>query len=373
MSDRKNAHTKIKRRRAVRFSTALLVLAVLSACGNGIDRDPPVGRTVFSFEDTSRPSYTGSDLRPLVTTVWYPARSGTAETAWRIGIFLPGHGAVDAPMADSAERLPLIVLSHGTGGAAAQLSWLAEELVQEGYLVAAVNHHGNTAAEPNYHPQGFALWWERATDVSVVIDRLLASSKFADRIDTDRIGVAGFSLGGFTALLTAGARVDRNQWRAFCEATPDDVSCRLPPEAGFSPDTMVTTLTSDPWAVASLKRAGDSYRDDRIKAAFLIAPVLNAALTQESLQSIVVPVALTVGDGDQQAVANDNAVPMLRAIPESTLTLLPQVSHYTFLSRCSLKGRVFVRALCAERGDVSRVDTHRRVAADAVAFFDQAL
>jgi dienelactone hydrolase len=41
---------------------------------------------------------------------------------------------------DSGKR-PLVVLSHGTGGGAAGMAWLAETLASNGYIVAAVNHH----------------------------------------------------------------------------------------------------------------------------------------------------------------------------------------------------------------------------------------
>lgn len=39
--------------------------------------------------------------------------------------------------------------------------------LRRGYVVAAVNHHGNTSREP-YLPHGFLLWWERAKDLTAV-------------------------------------------------------------------------------------------------------------------------------------------------------------------------------------------------------------
>ena len=44
-------------------------------------------------------------------------------------------------------KRPLVLLSHGTGGSAVMLAWLGETLARAGYVVAAINHHGNTATE----------------------------------------------------------------------------------------------------------------------------------------------------------------------------------------------------------------------------------
>jgi predicted dienelactone hydrolase len=54
-----------------------------------------------------------------------------------------------------------VLLSHGPGGAASDLGWLAETLARAGYAVAGVDHHGNTSTEP-YVAEGFAFIWEQA-------------------------------------------------------------------------------------------------------------------------------------------------------------------------------------------------------------------
>ncbi|MDP1013597.1 hypothetical protein Q6293_28055, partial [Klebsiella pneumoniae] len=76
--------------------------------------------------------------------------------------------ADEAPIAPSHAQYPLLLLSHGTGGTASSLDWMAAALSANGYIVAGVNHPGNTALEPLTR-EGFMLWWERATDVSEVL------------------------------------------------------------------------------------------------------------------------------------------------------------------------------------------------------------
>ncbi|MEO8922853.1 MAG: hypothetical protein ABI330_08520, partial [Caldimonas sp.] len=88
---------------------------------------------------------------------------------------------VDAPMTAEPAKLPLIVVSQGTGGSAAAIAWLGETLAGNGYIVAAVNHHGNTAAEDEKRLEGTLIWWDRPRDLSVFIDKLLSDPRFLAR------------------------------------------------------------------------------------------------------------------------------------------------------------------------------------------------
>lgn len=113
----------------MRLRATLVLVLALSAFGVGCAEPPqratPVGRVHRAFADAERPAWQGDGVRPLAATVWYPAAAGSVESDWSIGVFEFGRGAVDAAMAPGDAR-PLVVLSHGTGGSAAQLSWLAE-------------------------------------------------------------------------------------------------------------------------------------------------------------------------------------------------------------------------------------------------------
>ena len=73
------------------------------------------------------------------------------------------------------------------------LAWLAEALARSGYVVAAVNHHGNTSAEPEPTAEGFMLWWERAVDLSRVLDRLVHDEQLGAVIELHEGLVVNFS------------------------------------------------------------------------------------------------------------------------------------------------------------------------------------
>jgi predicted dienelactone hydrolase len=98
-------------------------------------------------------------------TVWYPAESGAEEieivSPPKKSLWIADRAAPGAARLSPLQRYPLVVLSHGLGGSAAQLAWLGAALARRGFVAAAVNHPGNSVENANT-PEGFALRWERA-------------------------------------------------------------------------------------------------------------------------------------------------------------------------------------------------------------------
>ncbi|MCT9820765.1 alpha/beta hydrolase [Microbacterium sp. W1N] len=269
--------------------------------------------------DPSRPRWDGDGARPIRVTVWEP----------------PGDGPH-----------PVVLLSHGTGGRVSDLAWLAEPLAADGILVAGVDHHGNTAAEPAYLPEGFALVWERPRDLSFLLGHLLATR---GDVDAGRVGVAGFSLGGYTAMALLGARID--PYVATAVLTGE---APLPPLPEF-PDLIASLheRAPVPELLAHARDGSVSLRDDRVRGAFAIAPSIGPLVETASLGEITAPLMLWWGDADDNAVPADNARRYLDAVPTASgRSLGPEVGHYEFLG--------------------ASADPHRardRVAADATAFF----
>jgi predicted dienelactone hydrolase len=75
-----------------------------------------------------------------------------------------------------------------------------------------------------------------------------------------------------------------------------------------------------------------SYRDERVRCVFAIAPVLAEAFTPAGLAPIETPVKIVVGEADTFAPARTNAMRFASLIQRAELTLLEgQVAHYTFL------------------------------------------
>ena len=162
------------------------------------------------LHDDNRSDWDDVSPRPVAWSCWYPVTEEAADAVRRCGDedagspFVRAETARDAALSDAFAEWPLVLLSHGTGGSAGSLSWLADRLVRCGHVCIGVNHHGNTATEP-YRAEGFLCWWERALDLSFVLDRLDEIPRLKGRVDRGRVGVVGFSLGGHTALALAGA------------------------------------------------------------------------------------------------------------------------------------------------------------------------
>jgi predicted dienelactone hydrolase len=332
-----------------------------------------VGVAQRAFSPTEPYNWRGAQTHALVTTIWYPASADANEQPQWLGnpqtpFAALGKAAPDAALAPTPARIPLIVLSHGTGGSALMMAWLGTQLAAHGYIAAAVNHPGNNATEP-YQAQGFILWWERAKDVSQVIDQMLADKTFAGRVDPKRIGAAGFSLGGYTMIAIAGGITRRSLFQDFCKSPQADGICLSPPEFPDLVEKFAKAdemAKNDPEMQASLRHASDSYRDPRVRAVFAIAPALGPAFSSDSLEKINIPVAILAGTADKNVPVASSAQFFAKHIPHAQLTLLPSVPHYTFLATCSKTAQPL---LCADPEGIDRDAVHDKAASLALKFF----
>jgi len=152
----------------------------------------PVRRLQVKVEDKTRPtprhrSFAGSSSRKMQISVWYPA--GPAK---------PG---------------PLVVYSHGFASNNKECKYIIRQLASLGYVVAAPNFPAtNWKAPGGPYIQDVV---NQPADQSHIIDQLLTWNKIADnplagRIDPERIGAMGTSLGGLatTLLVFDRARLD---------------------------------------------------------------------------------------------------------------------------------------------------------------------
>jgi len=335
-----------------------------------------VGMITRNFTDEKRKSWQHIGPRPLRTAIWYPAGEVIKEETIFGGspdkeIFAPVTVAPDAELSKESQQYPLVLLSHGTGGSAIQMMWLGYYLAARGYIVAAVNHHGNTSSETQLFSQGFLLYWERAKDLQVVLDKLLADPIFGARIDRNHIGAAGFSLGGYTVIAIAGGVFSLQEYEAFCRSPQRDFTCEPQPEFPDAHKLFAEIRNIDPVVRESLKHAGDSYRDDRIKKVFAIAPALGSGFTKTGLNKIRVPVFIVIGQADKVTPLMTNAQRYTNLIKGARLTVLPgEIGHYTFLAECNAHGKAVID-ICRDAEPIDRAMVHRQVAQLAFEFFEQ--
>ena len=358
------------------FSTITLTCSAIPQGRAGKNAPAPLAKAGLVTRDitpTAHRNWRGAADHTLHVTVWYPAADTSVETPQFIGppgkpLFDAGAATPHAAFAPSLEPFPLILLSHGTGGSAGQLAWLGTALARAGFIAAAVDHPGNNAVT-GYTVEGFTLWWERATDISEVLDGLLTDPELSPHIDKDRIGAAGFSLGGYTVLELAGARTDFSALSDLCHKTPADTVCHVPEmkDMPADPDHLLEAVRKS--SGESLARSADSFRDPRVHAVFAIAPALGFTQTPESLHGIRIPVAIVVGSADPIAPPANNANLLKAGIRGARETILPGVPHYTFLDACTPAGKEASPGYCTDPPGVDRVAVHNQVSDLAIQFF----
>ncbi len=119
-----------------------------------------------------------------------------------------------------AAGFPVVIFSHGFSGCNTQSVFLMEALAKAGYLMVTPNHadaHCGSALRngagwrPEEPFQRTGAWSEatyrdRRADIEAILDEVLSAKSFQGvPVDAGRVGIAGHSLGGYTALAMAGA------------------------------------------------------------------------------------------------------------------------------------------------------------------------
>lgn len=234
--------------------------------------------------------------RPVRTTLWRPAGGGPA---------------------------PLVLISHGTGGAAADFGWLAETLTGVGYAVAGVDHHGNTSVEP-YVAEGFACAWERPRDFTVVLDALADDPT----LDLTRVAAVGFSLGGYTVAGLLGARLAPQRLRVLL----DDPSVAPLPEYPGLVEELIGRYGAALAYAMLMSACPVDVADPRVRAGFQMAPVHGALCYPASLAAVTAPLHVVWGDADVVAPPSFGAHVYRDLVPGATGRDLGDVGHYDFLN-----------------------------------------
>ncbi len=237
-------------------------------------------------------------------------------------------------------------------------------MARVGYVVIAVDHPGNNGADA-MTPAAALLPWDRAEDLRSALAATQIDPLIGPHLDKTRVGVAGFSAGGYTALVAVGARPDPDHFVAFCAENPHDGVCRPQLEMHMTNADVAKALGS-PEIAADRARASEGHALPEVRAAFVMAPALVQMLDPTSLGEVRTPVRIILGDADNVAPPATNGLVAAKAIPGAQLLQLPGVGHYDFLANCTDAGRATVPQC---KIVVPQADTHLRAIASAQEFF----
>ena len=244
--------------------------------------------------------------------IWYPAASahdGEDFDPEKMSsfdfLFGPGKNTQNAVMNAKARSgtFPLVVFSHGYGGERRQSTFFYTHLASHGYVIAAMDHVGNTAVELlSGQAAGDAesinrFMQSRPVDASFVIDQMLAGASDLE-VDENRIGMSGHSFGGWTTLGFSRSGVHIDGQNTTAQRLADGAEPPPPPRPA-----KVATLSS-----AEL---------DALTGSYALAP----------------GVAITVTRKDQSLFAQITGQPAFEVFPESPTkvvwTIVPANATFT--------------------------------------------
>lgn len=115
-------------------------------------------------------------------------------------------------------KLPLVIFSHGRGGWFGANHDTEEALADAGFIVAAINHPGDTTSDSSRRDT-LPVWGSRPADIVRLLDFMLNDWKDMAAIDPAKVGFFGFSLGGFTGLVRMGTKPDFARVAGLCKET----------------------------------------------------------------------------------------------------------------------------------------------------------
>lgn len=261
--------------------------------------------------------------RSLTGTIWYPCNAPSQEIVVRDFTL---YGVKDCPL--DGGKLPLVVMSHGRGGWFGVHHELAASIANAGFVVAAVDHPDHNSQDRG-RIDALSTLAERPADVKRLIDFMHRNWTDAARLDHNRVGIFGFSLGGYTALVAIGGDPDFRHDLPACEKS-DFLACEQL-RNGEAPSRAVSS-------------------DERIRAAIVVDPGPSIFFSSDRLKSINVPIQLWSSDPKLSAnfVSGCCALGLrsrLPVVPE--FHLVSNGIHFSFLPPCSeAMRRDLPRRLC---------------------------
>jgi predicted dienelactone hydrolase len=243
------------------------------------------------------------DDQPLELAIWYPS-NGKASTQ-PLGLFTQ-EVAYYGPV--KGDHLPLVVISHGTGGSAAVHYDTALALADAGFVVVAPSHTGDNYKDrqDSFTARNFV---NRARHIGRVVDFMTGAWNGHDHLDATRIGIFGHSAGAATALIVIGAEPDFAVMSVFCGDHPDDWGCQRANERSTGNAIRDSDAKPPQW-----------QHDARVKAAVIATPAAGPGFTKDALAQAAVPVQLWAAENDRitpNASSADNVKANLPHPPET--------------------------------------------------------
>ena len=221
---------------------------------------------------------------------------------------------------------PIVVISPGFSSEPMAFDYLGKHLATHGIAVAIPEHIGSGKNNKTAVLQGRKdlvinpiEFVERPLDVKYVLNELelltLSDPFFKKRLNIDEVGVIGHSLGGYTALALAGAKINTEKLRDRCQNKKIVLNISLLLQCRAS------ELPSLPYQL----------KDERIKGVIAVSPISSTVFGSESLSQIKVPTMIVAGSKDIVApVIQEQIYPFTwLKTPVKYLALMNPADHFS--------------------------------------------
>lgn len=295
--------------------------------------------------------------------IWYPTDDDRPTELIGQNALFYGHYVRPNAKPKSGTH-PVVVFSHGSGGNALQVGWLAEALAEKGYVVLAANHPGTTSRDSL--PERTVMIWERAKDLTEILNWAENPTIEGLSLDTENISVAGFSLGGHSALAISGLQVSKANFIEYCDRNPDIWDCGWLARGGVD----FTEINADLYDA--------HYLDSRVGATIAIDPALAPAAIIESAARITHPVMVINFEPHEGVREALDAAPITEMMPNARYMAIPQSWHFSFLPECSLLGKIVIglggeENICSDWKLRDRNDVHQALIHQIIPFLEENL
>lgn len=186
---------------------------------------------------------------------------------------------------------PVVVISHGVAEDRTTFAYLAQHLASYGFAVTVLEHPGDNAQIFERFFAGLGKpptsieFINRILDIKYLLDELQQRSKseltLKRRLNLQQVGVIGHSLGGYTVLTLAGAKINFEQLRKYC----------------VNNNSLNMSILVQCQA-AQLPFATYFVHEERVKAVIAVNPVTSMLLGESGVSQIQVPSMIVAGSED---------------------------------------------------------------------------
>lgn len=255
-------------------------------------------------------------------------------------------GTRDCPLTD--QGLPLVVMSHGTGGSALGHHDTAAALADAGYVVAAISHPGDNFQDLSR--QGYlSAFATRPVDMKRLTDYMLGAWPQRAQLDAGKVGFFGFSRGGYTGLVAIGAVPDWTSRQDLCSPLSTRPLC-----GEIRRKEIPATPAPDP----------------RIRAAVIVDPL--SVFDAKGLGHVKTPIQLWASALGGDGVTLQSVETVRQGLPSAPdWHVAANAGHFAFLAPCSPALAETAPDICRDAPGFDRVAFHQKFNAQVLTFFQR--